>query len=74
MSEKLPPLSELTRLAAEKGVELPDNILDLVAGGEYTIEEWLAMSEEERKAAQNRSMAAYLIGQPCEMDPGVPHP
>ena len=74
MSEKLPPLEELTKLAAEKGVELPDDLLEKVAGGEYTMEEWFAMNTEERQAAQKRSLAAKLLSQPCELDPGVPHP
>lgn len=74
MSEKLPPLSELTKLAADNGIELPEDILDMVAGGEYTEEEWFAMSTEERQAAQKRSLAAKLLSQPCELDPGVPHP
>ncbi len=75
MTEKLPPLEELTKLAAEKGIELPDDLADLVAGGEYTYEEWEQMSEEERKAAQKRSLIAKLITHtPCELDEGVPHP
>ena len=70
MSEmKLPPLQELQKLAAEKGVELPDDILDEVAGGAYTQEEWNNMSEEERKAAQKRSLLAKLVlKKPCELD------
>lgn len=74
MSEKLPTLEELSKLAADKGVELPDDIADAVAGGEYTPEEWLAMTVEERQAAQKRSLAADILGVPCELDPGVPHP
>lgn len=75
MSEKLPPLSEITKLAAEKGVELPDEIIDAVAGGAYTEEEWFAMSGDERRAAQQRSlMAKFVLNLPCEMDEGVPHP
>lgn len=75
MSEKLPPLSELVKLAAENGVELPDDIAETVAGGEYTDEEWNNMSAEERKAAQRRSLVARLITfTPCELDEGVdPH-
>lgn len=75
MSEKLPPLSELVKLAAENGVELPDDIAETVAGGEYSVEEWNNMSEEERKAAQKRSLIAKLITHTvCELDEGVdPH-
>ena len=74
MSEKFHSLEELTKLAADKGVELPDEIADDVAGGEYTLEEWLAMTPAERKAAQKRSLAARTLGLPCELDAGVPHP
>lgn len=35
--------------------EIKDDELDLVAGGAYTAAEWLAMTVEERRAAQNRS-------------------
>ena len=70
MSEmKLPPLEELQKLATEKGVELPDDILDEVAGGAYTEEEWKNMTVEERQAAQQRSLLAKLIFHtPCELD------
>lgn len=68
MSEKLPPLEVLQKLAAEKGVELPDDILDEVAGGYYTMEEWNSMTPEERQAAQRRSIRARRINQPCELD------
>ena len=75
MSEKMPPLSELTKLAADNGIELPDEIIDAVAGGEYTTEEWNAMTREEQLAAQKRSLIAkFVTHTPCEMDPGVPHP
>ena len=74
MTENLPSLEELMKQAAEKGIELPDDLTEFVDGGAYTREEWKAMSTEERIAAQNRSLAARLMGTPCEMDPGVPHP
>ncbi len=66
---KLPPLSELQKLAADKGIELPDDILDEVAGGAYSEEEWNNMTVEERQAAQQRSIIAKVITKtPCEMD------
>lgn len=69
MSEKLPPLSEIKKVATENGVELTDDMLDEIAGGAYTQEEWLSMTVEERQEAQRRSLLAKLVlKQPCEMD------
>ena len=66
---KLPPLSEIQKLATDKGLELPDEILDEVAGGAYSEEEWANMTVEERQAAQQRSLIAKLITKtPCELD------
>lgn len=50
--------------------EISEGELDMVAGGAYTVEEWNAMSEEERKAAQQRSiMIKFVIKQGvCELD------
>lgn len=65
---KLPPLDVIKEMAGE-GVELPEEILDAVAGGAYSVEEWNQMSTEERRAAQDRSLIAKLIlEQPCELD------
>lgn len=69
MSEKLPPLSEIQKLSAEHGFELSDEVLDAVAGGAYSEEEWFQMSKEERQAAQQRSLLAKLVLKtPCELD------
>lgn len=68
MSHKLPPLDAIKEMAGE-GVELPEELLDAVAGGAYTVEEWNAMSVEERQAAQQRSLLArFVLNQPCELD------
>ena len=65
---KLPPLDVIKEMAGE-GVELPEEILDAVAGGAYSVEEWNAMSTEERQAAQQRSVVAKVILKiPCELD------
>ena len=64
---KLPPLDVIKELAGD-GVELPEEILDAVAGGAYTVEEWNQMSTEERQAAQQRSVIAILIKAPCELN------
>ena len=68
MSTKMPPLSVLKEIAGE-GLELHDDVLDAIAGGAYTEEEWNAMSVEERQAAQQRSLIAkYVTHTVCEMD------
>lgn len=64
---KLPPLDVIKEMAGE-GVELPEEILDAVAGGAYSVEEWNAMSTEERQEAQRRSVLARLLDAPCELD------
>jgi len=57
----------------EKKINVPEEInddeLDLVAGGAYTQEQWNAMSTEERKAAQQRSLAIMrgLVQGTCEL-------
>lgn len=66
-NQKLPPLEVIKEMAGE-GVELSEEILEAIAGGAYTEEEWLAMTVEERQAAQKRSRAAKLLDQPCELD------
>lgn len=57
---------EMKKVGAK--VELTDDELDLVAGGVYSQEEWFAMTKEERRAAQLRSLNAKAAGQPCELD------
>lgn len=59
---------ELKKLAEENGVELTEDMLDMVAGGAYTKDEWDAMTPEERKAAQDRSIMAKIMKKPCELD------
>ena len=64
---KMPPLNVIKEIAGE-GVELPDEIVEAVAGGAYTDEEWFSMTTEERQAAQRRSIIAKIAKKPCEMD------
>lgn len=61
-------LEELKKEAAAAGIELTEDMLDEVAGGRYTYDEWKAMSTEEREAAHLRSIMARATGQPCELD------
>ena len=61
MSEKNIPIEG-------NGVELTDDMLDYVAGGVYTREEWYAMTKDERRAAQQRSLDARKKSAPCELD------
>lgn len=69
MAEKKLPALQVLREMAGDGAELPDALLDEVAGGAYTVEEWNRMSNEERQAAQQRSLVAKLIlNVPCELD------
>lgn len=48
--------------------ELSDEDIDMVAGGAYTVEEWDAMTVEEKQAAQRRSRLAQRRGMICELD------
>lgn len=56
------------KLNPQEGVEIPEDILDDVAGGAYTTEEWNAMTTKERQMAQQRSIQAKIRNLPCEMD------
>ena len=67
-NKKMPPLDVIKEMAGD-GVELPEEIVDAIAGGAYTEAEWSAMTVEERQAAQQRSLIAKMITKtPCELD------
>lgn len=61
-------IEEIKKIAAEDGVELTEEMLEAIAGGKYTYEEWKAMTDEERIAAFAESTANRAIGQPCKLD------
>ncbi|MBQ6267590.1 MAG: hypothetical protein IJK64_07455 [Clostridia bacterium] len=61
-------LEELKKEAAAAGIELTEELLDSVAGGVYSKEEWEAMTVEERQAAQIASVIARSNGKPCALD------
>ena len=61
-------LDEIKKVAEENGIELTEEMLDAVAGGRYTYEEWDAMTDDERIAAQMASIMARAQGQPCALD------
>ena len=61
-------LDEIKKYADENGVELTEDMLDAIAGGRYSYEEWKAMTKEEREAAQLASIMARAQGQPCALD------
>ena len=61
-------LEDIKKIASEDGVELSEEMLDQVAGGAYTDEEWAAMNDDERWAAVRRSFDAMRKRQPCELD------
>ena len=66
-NKKLPPLEIIKDMCGE-GLEIPEEILEAVAGGAYSVEEWNAMSTEERQAAQQRSILAQIMKTECELD------
>lgn len=61
-------MEEIKKLAEEEGIELTDEMLEAIAGGAYTKEEWDAMTVEEQTAAQRRSILAKIRQLPCELD------
>ncbi len=61
-------LDDIKKVASEDGVEIDEEMLDKIAGGAYTKEEWSAMDDEERWAAIRRSFAAYAKKEVCELD------
>ena len=60
-------LEDKSKKVPEGVEEIDEEELDLVAGGAYTDEEWAAMTTEERKAAQIRSILAMNQRKPCEL-------
>lgn len=61
-------IEEIKKIAAEDGVELTEEMLEAIAGGRYTYEEWKAMSTEERQAAQLDSVMKRAQQLPCALD------
>ncbi|MBQ7203252.1 MAG: hypothetical protein IJS03_04445 [Eubacterium sp.] len=61
-------LDEIKKYAAEEGIELTDDMLEAIAGGRYSYEEWKNMTTEERQAAQLASIMARMNNQPCALD------
>lgn len=55
-------IEEIKKIADEKGVELTEEMLESVAGGKYTTEEWTAMSAEDRIQAILDSQAIKKAG------------
>ncbi len=61
-------LDEMKAYANENGIELTEEMLDAIAGGRYSYEEWKAMTTEERQAAQLASIMARAQSKPCALD------
>ncbi|MBQ6381627.1 MAG: hypothetical protein IJJ41_08545 [Clostridia bacterium] len=61
-------LDEMKKVAEENGVELTEDMLDAIAGGRYSYEEWEKMTDDERIAAQLASVMARAQNQPCALD------
>ncbi|MEE0875635.1 MAG: hypothetical protein UIH27_19600 [Ruminococcus sp.] len=61
-------IEDIKKFADEKGVEISDEMLEAIAGGRYTLEEWDNMTDEERIAAFAESTANRAVGKPCKLD------
>lgn len=61
-------IDEMKKFADENGIELTEDMLDAIAGGRYTYEEWKNMTTDERKAAQLASIMARINNAPCALD------
>ena len=61
-------IEELKKMAEENGMEISDEVLESVAGGLYSEEEWTQMTKDERRAAVKESMAikAAATGEYCK--------
>ncbi len=70
MSENKIDLKEAKKMAEEAGVELTDDVIDLISGGAIPVEIWNEMPPEERRAAQQLSIFnKFVLKQPCALDP-----
>lgn len=61
-------IDEMKKFADENGVELTDDMLEAIAGGRYSYEEWKNMTPDERIAAQLASIMARVNNAPCALD------
>lgn len=61
-------MEEMMKYASENGIELTDEMVEAIAGGRYSYEEWKNMTTEERQAAQLASIMARLNNAPCALD------
>ena len=59
---------EVKKYAEENNIELTEEMLDAIAGGAYSQEEWDNMTVEERQAAQIASVLARVRQMPCALD------
>ena len=63
-------IEDIKKLADEQGVELSEDMLETIAGGYYSVEEWLKMSAAEREKAKNDSLELRKQLAYCEyLDP-----
>ncbi|MBR0413072.1 MAG: hypothetical protein IJI47_05860 [Eubacterium sp.] len=60
-------IDEMKKIAAEKGIEITDDMLAEIAGGKIDPAIWNNMTPEERKAAQIQSMLNIAQGKPCDL-------
>ena len=59
-------IEELKKIAEEKGVELTDDMLEVVAGG-MSKEDWDKLTPEEQKQAQVQSIIEYAQTGKCSL-------
>lgn len=61
-------IEEIKKIADEKGIELTDEMLEKVAGGFFSEEEWNKLTKAQQDAYIEESMINWTIGQPCILD------
>ncbi|MBR2590049.1 MAG: hypothetical protein IKE65_03920 [Clostridia bacterium] len=61
-------LDDIKKVAEENGIELTPEMLDAVAGGAFTPEEWANFTPEERQRLAMESITNKTIGKPCCLD------
>ena len=61
-------LDEIKKVAEENGIELTPEMLDSIAGGAFSEDEWKKFTPEERQRLQMESITNKTLGKPCCLD------